>query len=218
MSWLIFFCDMQWGEFRFVYKHVVRASIPEETWNTPFKLCPVPNFAFKFFRWTLKFWNPKHPAMAWIGKFYRRYAKEIPAWLGSIFTLIGATYPHKPIFITDGQTKKSTQKLFLPMWQPLSFLPILFCSLFVFWGNFTLWLISLKSARLQAICPSEGCAQTQSWGAQAPEPQSVPVSPNTQLCSPAGFTLPRLLSVSSIFSQNKPFLHRQGNFRVSDLW
>lgn len=39
-----------------------------------------------------------------------------------------------------------------------------------------------------------------------------------QPCSPAGFTLPRLLSVSSIFSQNQPFLHRQGNSRVSDLW
>lgn len=119
--------------------------------------------------------------------------------------------------------KKSTQKIFLPMWQLLQFLPILFalclpsegilCSNWPIWSQKTPCHLPLGELRTNLNLRSTGSSSS-----SVTEPQPVPVSLNMQLCSPAGFTLPRLLPVSSIFNQNKSTLHTQGNFRVPDLW
>lgn len=172
ISWLMFLWDMQWGEFRFMYKHVVRTSIPEETWNLPFQLSPILNLTFEFFMWNQKFWNPKHPDMGWIGNFYRKDAKENSTWLGSISKLIWATYPPKPIFITDGQTNKCTQKLFFAYAVTFIISPSYFCSLFVFWGN---------------LCTNPILRSSGSSPAPAAEPQPVPVSPNSSALLQASF-------------------------------
>lgn len=146
-----------------------RTNAPEETWAMSFHLSPIPNFAFEFFMWTQQFWNPKHPDMGWRGTFYRRYDKESPAWLGSIFTLIEAIDPPQPLFITKGQARKCIQKLLFclcgNLYNVSQFFLLSACLLREFYApvdQSEVW------ARLQAICPLENCAQTRSWGALAP--------------------------------------------------
>lgn len=143
--WLIFLCHMQWGEFRFMYKLCGENQCSRRNLGHVFPFVSHTYSAFKFFMWTQQFWNPKHPDMGWIGEFYRRCDKENPAWFGSIFTLIEATDPPKPLFIANGQTRKCIQKLLLCLCGNLYNFSQFFCFLFVFWENFTLQLINLKS-------------------------------------------------------------------------
>lgn len=169
IPWLIFLCHMQWGEFRFMYKLCGENQCSRRNLGHVFPFVSHTYSAFKFFMWTQQFWNPKLPDMGWIGEFYRRCDKENPAWFGSIFTLIEATDPPKPLFIANGQARKCIQKLLLCLCGNLynfsHFFLLSVCLLREFYApvdQFEVW------ARLQDICPLENCAQTQSWGALAP--------------------------------------------------
>lgn len=197
-SWLVFLYDMQWGEFRFMHKRVVGTSIPEETWNTPFQLSSVPNFAFEFFMWTQKFWNPKHPDMGWIGKFFRRDAKDKPAWLGSTSTLTGATYPPKIYYRRSDQKKESYSEAFLCLCGNIynfsQFFWLSICLLREFYAP----IDQSEVRRLQAICPLENCAQTQVWGALAAAPLQLQ-SPSLGQCLPTHSSA--LLQASQDFCQ-----------------